>query len=444
MNNLKQNIEQTLRHDEILCNENSIGCTNINREANEEIPFQNIIGYEYQKKEILKILSWFKNSNELKAKGITIPKGLLLYGEPGNGKSLFMREIAKACDCPTFILNGKDINVPAEIHRLFKEARDKKHSVVIIDELDLLISKESRVVRILQECMDGVESNENDILIICATNDIYEIPEALKRHGRLDTWIYISYPTKDDGLLILKKFFNDFNVNLPDNLDEECLSSILSSTSPACTKSIVNDVVLRNGFENITTEMIFDSINRITRQDVVFEKDTHYEVAVHEAGHVVMASMFKKFFNISRVSIYNESGVSMMEDEIEGFWPYEKSLARIKISMGGLIAEKIICGEGSLGCSEDLQYARKLAYNLINISGYSSCWETLPAAGGRVRPETPKKKRHNERKIEKILKKCEKETINIIKENKEKIVKLANLIYEKKFLPKNEIIKCIS
>lgn len=444
MSNLRQNEEKALRCSKILCEENSIDSVNLNREVKEEVPFENIIGYDYQKKEILKILSWFKNSNELKAKGIVIPKGLLLYGEPGNGKSLFMREIAKICDCPTFILNGKDSNISGEIYRLFKEARNKKHSVVIIDELDLLISKESRVVRVLQECMDGVESSEDDILVICATNDIEDIPYALKRHGRLDTWISISYPTKDDGLLILKKFFNDFKVKLPDNLDEECLSSILGSISPACTKSIVNDVVLRNGFENITTEMIFDSINRITRQDVTSEKYTHYEIAIHEAGHIVMASMFEKFFSVSRVSIYNESGVAMVEDEIEGFWSYEKSLARIKISMSGLIAEKIICGQGSIGCDEDLQNARRLAYNLINISGYSSCWETLPYPISRSRSETPKKLRHNERKIEKILKKCEKETINIIKENKEKIVKLANLIYEKRFLSKNEIIKCIS
>ena len=111
--------------------------------------------------------------------------------------------------------------------------------------------------------------------------------------------------------------------------------------------------------------------------------------------------------------------------------------------MAGLLAQKIICGRGSRGSEYDLQNARADAYNIINLNGYSSCWETLPTVSRESRTETPLKRRRMERKIETFLKKCEKEAIKYIKEHQEDIKKLGKLLFEKKHLKSSEILSCI-
>ena len=111
--------------------------------------------------------------------------------------------------------------------------------------------------------------------------------------------------------------------------------------------------------------------------------------------------------------------------------------------MAGVLSQKIICGKGSRGCESDLQNARIDAYNMINLCGYSSCWETLPVMRDGAREETPIKRRKMERKIEVLLKKCEKETSEYIKQHKLQISTLGKLLFEKKHLKSSEILSCI-
>ena len=111
--------------------------------------------------------------------------------------------------------------------------------------------------------------------------------------------------------------------------------------------------------------------------------------------------------------------------------------------MAGILSQKIICGRGSRGCDEDLQHARIDAYNMINMTGYSSCWETLPVIRQGARTDTPIKRRRMERKIERLLKRCEKETSKYIKEHKTQINKLGTLLFVKKHLKSSEILSCI-
>ena len=125
-------------------------------EENEE-PLSKVIGHENQKKELLLVIDWFKRSKELKAKGVSIPKGVILFGEPGNGKSLLIKEIIRCVDAPVFVFQGEQLNVVDGIIKTFKKAREAGHAIIVFDELDLLINKEKRVVRALQECLDGVE-----------------------------------------------------------------------------------------------------------------------------------------------------------------------------------------------------------------------------------------------------------------------------------------------
>ena len=111
--------------------------------------------------------------------------------------------------------------------------------------------------------------------------------------------------------------------------------------------------------------------------------------------------------------------------------------------MAGVLAQKILFGRASRGEESDMQRARVDAYNLVNMNSYSHCWETLPPVEEYTRTETPYKRRHNERIIERILRKCEKKTYKYIKKNADKVKKLGKLIFEKKHLKSSEILSCI-
>ena len=408
-----------------------------------EEPLGNVIGHENQKKELLAVVEWFKKSKELKEKGVSIPKGVVLFGPPGNGKSLLIKEIIKCVDAPVFVFQGEQDNVVRGIVDVFAKAREMGHAIIVIDELDLLINRERRVARALQENLDGVESTD-DILVLTATNDIDDIPPALLRNGRLEKIIRIPPATGEEAVQLFKKYLKEFNIALPEDLDEEELEVSLHRVNCSTIKSIVNDIVLRNGFDNITTDMIYSSIYSVTnRVKDALEKD-NLEVAIHEAGHAVMAYAFPQFFVVNRLNLSGASGDFRAKEKDEDFWPYDKVIADIQICMAGLIAQKVICGRGSRGVDRDLQHARINAYNLVNMNGYSSCWETLPIVGQGSRTETPLKRRRNEKKIEKLLKQCEKKTCKYIKANAEKVMNLGKLLFRKKHLKSSEIVKALA
>ena len=411
-------------------------------EVNEGETFEKVVGHEEQKKELLTILNWFKHSKELRERGLSIPRGVLLFGEPGNGKSLMIKSLMKSSEAPVLVFKGNNENIVGGIIETFNKAKELGHSVIVIDELDLLIDRDSRVIRALQECLDGVESND-DILVLTATNGLNGIPCPIVRSGRLEKIIEIPFPTNKEAVVLFKKYFNDFNVQMPSGIDEEELGLMLNHISCVDIKSIVNDIILRNGFEGITSDAIDESIYRITKYFKDSPKEENLQVAIHEAGHALVAKAYPEFFKVNRLNISGASGVFSLKEIEEGFCNYKKAIAHIKICMGGLLAEKIVCGIGSRGCSSDLDLARKMAYGLFNRTGYSSCWETLPPPDDESRKETSIKKRRMERKIERLLRKCERQTKRYIKKHKKEIYSLGKLLYEKKNLKSGEILSCI-
>ena len=438
-NQFEEEQKETFKSDE---NVPSYQLINVSKLEEGEEPLSRVIGHENQKKELLNVIKWFKNSKALKERGVSIPKGVILFGAPGNGKSLLIKEMIRCCEAPVFLFQGDKSNVAEGIVKTFEAARNAEHSIIVFDELDLLLSKDKRAIRVLQENLDGVESTD-DILVIAATNFLHEIPKALLRNGRLEKLIRIPDPTGEEAVELLKMHFKEFNIELPADFDDEEVALSLNGICCAGVKAVVNDLVLRNGFENLTNEMLFDSIYNITDRVKDAPEEDNLEVAIHEAGHAVVAKAYSKYYIVNRLNISGASGSFEAKEVEKDFWPYEKAIADIKISMAGVIAQKVLCGRGGRGCEEDLQRARRGAYHLFNLSGYSSCWETLPEMGPYTRVETPIKRRKMERKIEALLRKCERETTKYIKSHKNVIKELGNLLYQKKHLKSSEILSVI-
>lgn len=410
-----------------------------------ENPFSGVVGHEKQKKELLNVLDWFKRSSELRAKGVTVPKGIILFGKPGNGKSLLMKGIIENAGLPVFVYRGEGVSTVEEgIVELFNKAKQVDKALIVMDELDLLIDDDKRVTRVLQENLDGVASNDN-ILVLAATNDIYDIPDAILRSGRLEKRISIDKPSEEECISMLKMALGEFDLSFPEDADEHEVAAMISGSSFADIKAIANDVVLRNGFGPITCEMLDESIYSITGKTVESDEGLDYiDIATHEAGHAVAAAAYREYFNLATLTIRSASGELRVTDVEKGFWPYAKVIADIRICMAGIIAQRIICGRGSRGSENDLQRARRDAYNLFNAAGYSTCWETLPPAGERgAREETQKKRRRMESKIERFLKKQERATTRYVKKHRDEIERLGRLLYEKKRLKPSEILYCI-
>lgn len=407
-----------------------------------EPPLSKVIGHDAQKKELLAVIGWFKRAAELKARGVSIPRGVILFGRPGNGKSLLMKEITNLLEVPAFIFKGGDLNLPKAIDETFAAARNAGPAVVVIDELDLLIDKDSHVIRALQENLDGVESSD-DILVLTATNNLDDIPDALKRNGRLEKLIRIPGPTGEEAVALMKKHFAEFGVALPEDLDEEEVGLSMNGLSCAAVKAVVNDIVLRNGFENITSAMVDASIYNITERIKDAPEKDNLQTAIHESGHAVMASAYPEFFQVNRLNISGASGEFTAKEVERFFWPEQKAIAHIRISMAGILAEKMVFGYGSDGCEEDLQNARRQAYHMFNVGGYSSCWETLPIIGHGSRTETAPKRRRMEKKIERFLRHQEKAVKQYLKAHRQQVETLGKLLYEKKNLKSTQIKTCL-
>lgn len=409
----------------------------------DEQPLQKVIGHEPQKKELLCVLDWFNRSKELRSKGLSLPRGCVLTGAMGNGKSMIIREFIRCVDAPVFLFKGSDNSICDDIREAFDQARLSEKAVIVFDELDLLINKERRVARVLQECLDGVESGGN-ILVLAATNSIHELPNALTRPGRLDKVIRIPDPSEKEAVALLKKFFADFNVALPENFDEEEMELALDGLSCAGVKSVVNDVLLRNGFEGITMDMIQDSIMAVTSVIKGPEEKPIMDVCIHEASHLVMCLAHPEHFTIKHLDVDGASGCFRAKEVVSDFWPYAKAIADIEICMAGVLGQKLFCKTGSRGCEEDLQRARQSAYNLFNISGYSSTWETLPVVSSYSREETPWKRRRNERKIERFLRRTERRTRRYLKRHEAQVRCLSEELFKKHSLTSSEILAILN
>lgn len=402
--------------------------------------FKNVVGHKEELKEIVSILTHLENYKFWNSKGVTIPKGILLNGGPGNGKSLIVKEIIDNIDIPTYVFKGNQINLCGELEEIFLKAHENDQAIVVIDEIDLLIEKENKVVRVLQDNLDGIGSKDGLLLIAC-TNSCYDIPDALLRNGRLETVIKIRNPNEEEIIEHFYTLVQALNIEFLEELDNDEVIVLLENLSYATIKAIMNDVVLKNGFKNISKQMIYDSVYRITCERINRSRQSNYETAIHEAGHALMALNFSNYFKVIRLSLSYGRGVTITKDVEPNFWSLDKVMADIQISLAGTIAQKLIFKQTSFGCEMDLNNARSKAERLIKLVGSNSIADVVEddAPFMYVSTISDIKRRKNEINVEKILKKSERIVKRYISKHKKDVLKIGDELFKKQMLSAKDI-----
>lgn len=400
--------------------------------------FEKIAGYESLKQELATILGWYADPNlPQKAK---LPRGVVLVGAPGTGKTLFLRSIHEISTLPVYIFedNGKD-DVIQQLQELFEKATEEPGgAIVVLDELDGLLHENYRLQRNLKEWMDGLVSHER-VLVIASANSLGGIDDALLRPGRFDRVIRMSRPSKEERSQIIAFYLNAHNQTFSkEEMDYFC--DLMSDCPPADIAAIIEDAWLRSKGQALTTEQIEFSHQLIHYQDLPEEKDSTERkkiICVHEIGHAVLIDRYRSDYSLHLISANSNcgrGGTCYIASADTAQHTLDYFTERVEIALGGYLATKIILGALDGGSAQDLLEARFNARRLVNTFGYCGAKHVLREYSRNERNESWVTCFFNERRATKILRRCEKRAAKYIKQNREKILQLAAELQQSGYL----------
>ena len=408
--------------------------------------FENVIGYDYVKEELATIIGWYRNDKILNDKKYKLPKGIVFYGQPGNGKTLFVRELISAFNTNAYIVQGDEEKIESEITKTYEEARKNPFSLVLIDELDLLIDKNSSVTRVLQDELDGINQDGGRVLTIATTNYYDSLPEALRRSGRFDRQMEIDTPDKETRIKLLEHCFNIYEI------DSSCISikylaEMTHYYSCAEIIAICNDLALRYSNKTITNKDFLkskDICNGRLRYNMKSSKTQDRTVAIHEVGHALIALKYSNNYKVLMTNYSRRGGYTQTCPVEESMQSIESEIQDIEISLAGTICEKLFNSFQSTGADDDLENARAKANYVVNRYGIYGSTTILKRFDLYGRMETEKTRLRNEKLSNKLIKSCEKRVIKYLKNKGKLVYYLADLMQQNGFLLEEDFQKTIN
>lgn len=357
--------------------------------------FTDVAGNEAAKQDLAEVVDFLKNPKKYEKLGAKIPRGVLLAGDPGTGKTLMARAVAGEANVPFFSISGSEfaemfVGVGASrVRDLFSKAKKNSPSIIFIDEIDAVAHKrdarggagredEQTLNQILVE-MDGFD-NESGVIVIAATNRVDMLDKALLRPGRFDRHVDVTLPERKDRLEILKVHFK--NKPTEKSVDLEALAAKTAGSSGADLANIANEAAItaaREGHKEITSADVTEAFERVAigpeRKSKVMNEQERKITAYHEAGHAVVGHVLPDSDPVHKITIIprgHTGGVTWFlppEDRsYKSIYELKDVLAR---AMGGRIAEKIIFGADNVttGASSDLKHVAELSKEMITREG---------------------------------------------------------------------------
>ena len=367
----------------------------------EKVKFDDVAGLDEEKQEMLEIVQFLKEPKKFNEMGAKVPKGVLLYGKPGTGKTLIAKAIAGEANVPFISMSGSEFIEmfaglgASRVRKLFEKARKVAPCIVFIDEIDAIGSRRSsgsgaetennQTLNQLLVEMDGFDTEET-IIVLAATNRPEMLDTALLRPGRFDRQITINVPDKRGREEILK--IHSENKKLAENVKLETIAEDTAGLTGAELANILNEAAILatiNEHEVIEQEDIEEAFKKVTiglqkASRVYSEKDKKL-TAYHEAGHAIVSRYLETQEPVKEISIIPRGmagGYTMNKtNEDKNYISKTEMEERLIVLMAGRAAEKIIMNDISTGASNDFEVATKIAKDMVTVYGMSDVVGTI-------------------------------------------------------------------
>ncbi|GAL74452.1 ATP-dependent zinc metalloprotease FtsH [Nonlabens ulvanivorans] len=434
--------------------------------------FKDVAGLEGAKEEIQEIVDFLKNPEKYTSLGGKIPKGALLIGSPGTGKTLLAKAVAGEAKVPFFSLSGSDfvemfVGVGASrVRDLFKQAKEKSPSIIFIDEIDAIgrargksnfsgsnDERENTLNQLLTE-MDGFGTNTN-VIVLAATNRADILDKALMRAGRFDRQIYVDLPDVNEREEIFEVHLRPLK-KVDNELDTSFLAKQTPGFSGADIANVCNEAALiaaRKGKKAVDKQDFLDAVDRIVggleKKNKLITPSEKKTIAYHEAGHATVSWMTEHAAPLIKVTIVPRGqslGAAWYLPEERQIVRPEQMLDEMCATMGGRAAEKVIFNNISTGALSDLEKVTKQARAMVTIYGLNEKVGNITYYDSSGQQEYSMSKPYSEetaviidQEISKIIEAQYQRAIQILEENKDKLTQLAEVLLEKEVIFKDDL-----
>ena len=442
------------------------------------IKFTDVAGEDEAKENLTEIVEYLHDPDKYKEIGASMPKGILLVGPPGTGKTMLAKAVAGEANVPFFSMSGSEfvemfVGMGAsKVRDLFRQAKEKAPCIVFIDEIDAIGKKrdgqvggnderEQTLNQLLTE-MDGFEGN-NGVIILAATNRPESLDPALLRPGRFDRRVPVELPDLKGREEILKVHAR--KIKVADNVDFNKIARMASGASGAELANIVNEAALRavrDGRKFATQADLEESIEVVIagyqKKNAILTDKEKRIVAYHEIGHALVAAKQTNSAPVQKITIVPRTsgalGYTMQVEEEGNHYLMSKEEMENKIATltGGRAAEEIAFGSVTTGASNDIEQATKLARGMITRYGMSKDFDMVAMetvtnqylGGDASLTCSMETQTAIDREVVELVKKQHEKAGQILLENRAKLDELSQYLYEKETITGEEFMKILN